>query len=242
MGQQPTQPQDPYQPGGPGAPGGGPRRPPEDPEGAPDPRWRVALAVAVAVVAIVLAAWWLTRPGDEPSSAASPTPSPSATPSPTVTVTQTASPTPSDGDSGACQADALDPSVAADGGAAGTVYYALLLRNAGPAPCTVDGHPTLSGVTADGTEQNLPLEATIDGSQAQQYPIGAPGPVAPGGKAGILISKTSDPGNCPSGGASYDTLRIDLGGGQVISMPYPDELAPAACLRGQSDIGPVTTS
>ncbi len=239
MGQNPTQPQDPHQPGGAG--GGGPVGPPADPEGTPDPRWRVALAVAVAVVVIVLAAWWLTRPNEEPTSAASPTPSPSATPSPTVTVTETATPTPSDGDAGPCQADALDPSVAADGGAAGTVYYALLLRNAGPASCTVDGHPTLSGVTSDGTEEKLPLETTIDGSQAQQYPVGAPGPVAPGADAGIIISKTSDPGNCPAGGSTYDTLRIDLGEGQVISMPYPAELAPAACLRGQSDIGPVTS-
>jgi hypothetical protein len=228
MGDYPTDPQYPTDPRH--------DRYPADPEGSPDPRWRVALAVAVVVIALVLAVWYLTR--GTGTQQAAPPPSPSATP--TVTVTRTPEPTPSTTAPGPCQVDALDPSVGTDGGAAGTVYFALLFRNTGTAACTVGGRPTLSGVTAGGTVEPLSIPDQIDGSQAALFPVGPAGQVAPNAQAGVIISKTSDPTNCPAGGATYATLRVDLGAGQVVSMPYPQELAPAVCLRGESEIGPVT--
>ena len=209
--------------------------------GDPDPDRRrsgwVAAGIALVVVLIVVVAWLLTRQSGTPD--AGTTPSPSTTRTPSVTASETPSQTPSTPTqaSGPCTSGQLDPSVAGDGGAAGTVYYAILLRNNGSDPCSVSGKPALSGVTASGTSEPLPFTTDVDGSNAQQYPLTGAGDVAPGQQAGILVSKTSDPGNCPSDGSTYATLRIDLGGGQVVSMPYPADLAPAACLVGQSQIG-----
>jgi len=221
-----------------------PRRPgrPVDPEPSPDRRWLIALGAAVAVVAIVLAGWYLTRGSGSPDTAAPPsspstTASPTPTPTPTVTVTDT--PTPS-APLTACDPAVLEPSVATDGGAAGTTYYALLLRNTGPAACLVAGHPTLTGVTSGGTQTPIQIADTIDGAQAEKYAIGPGGAVQPGAQAGILFAKTSDPSNCPAGSATYETLQVGIGNG-VVSLPYPADLAPVACLRGMSDVGPLAS-
>ncbi len=212
------------------------QRPDGDP-GDPD-RGRagwVAAGIALVVVLIVVAAWLLTRQAEgTPGTGSS---SPPSSPGPSATGSETPSEATTTATTGPCTAGQLDPSVAGDGGAAGTVYYAILLRNTGADACSVSGKPALSGVTASGATEPLPFTAGIEGANAQQYPLTGPGDVAPGERAGILVSKISDPGNCPSAGSAYDTLRIDLGGGQVVSMPYPADLAPAGCLVGQSRIG-----
>jgi hypothetical protein len=198
----------------------------------------VAAGIALVVVLIVLVVWLLLRQGG--TAGAGPSASPTVTPShtPTVTVSVTPSETTATATTpGPCTAAQLDPSVASDGGAAGTVYYAILLRNTAGDPCSVSGKPALSGVTASGTTEALHLDTNLDGANAQQHPITGPGDVAPGERAGLLVSKISDPGNCPPGGSTYATLKIDLGGGQVLTMPYPADLAPAACLVGQSQVG-----
>ncbi len=217
----------------------------------PDPReareaahggrsWWPGLAAAAAVAGLVAGAVLLSQ--HEPwASVPAGTPTASATVDATSTPTPSASPTQSSAQASpaACLASQLSPSAGTDGAAAGTVYVVVTFRNTGAAPCWIGGTPALSATLASGSTVDLAFQSVLDSTTVQRDPVLGPGAVDPGGLAALHVSLVSDPTNCPDPTPAYRTLHVDLGGGQVVSMPFPTEMTSSGCLLGVSQVGPV---
>lgn len=116
---------------------------------------RISLVVLVVLLLIaggVGAGYWLrdqnvfkTEPSQQQSEATS-TPSPTASAAPTGT------------QAAACVSNNLTVSVAPEtgGGAAGSVYYAVSLKNAGEQACTLTGYPGVSLINANDQQVGQP--------------------------------------------------------------------------------------
>lgn len=140
-----------------------------------------------------------------PSSTSSTTPAPSTTTAPstsTTSVAPTTSPNTVASGPKPCQAAQLSGSLGQPSGTAGAVYYQLILRNVGSAPCSMEGYPGVSFVAGPDNSQV--------GASAQRLP----GTVAlilvtPGGEAEarLEVSVASNFGS-GCGLTTIDGLRV----------------------------------
>jgi hypothetical protein len=205
-----------------------------------------AAAATVAVIAVVLVlraptgvpvAGGPTGTGSPAATApGTPTPSDVTSPLPSSSVPTSPPARPAD-----CAAAQLSGSVDANhtGTIAGAESVVILLRNGGPAACWLGGVPTLSGQTASGSTVPLGYAGSADPGYADPGPAGGPGPVAAGADGAIHL--TLQVNNCSKPGTRYAKLLIQLRPGQVVSMPFPAELAVSGCPGYVAQAGPVVS-
>lgn len=204
-----------------------------------------AAAATVAVIAVVLVlraptgvpvAGGPTGTGSAVAVTAPPAPSDVTSPSPSSSVPTSPPARPAD-----CAAAQLSGSVDANrtGTIAGAESVVILLRNGGPAACWLGGVPTLSGQTASGSVVPLGYAGSADPGYADPGPANGPGPVGAGADGAIHL--TLQVNNCNKPGTRYAKLLIQLRPGQVVSMPFPAELAVSGCPGYVAQAGPVVS-
>lgn len=179
------------------------------------------LAAIPAVIAIVLVVVLVVHPaGPAPSqSNGGPTPSttPSTTPQPVAT----------------CTGEQLPASVVTMGAAGGTEHIWIALENTSTTPCRLGGFLSLTGVRSNGTTARLPIATSSAPGVAGA--VRGPGTVAPGGYGAFGIAMGL---NCTPNIGKYAELRIGLGSGEYVEIPYPSELS-LGCADYETEAGPI---
>ncbi|MDE3203308.1 MAG: DUF4232 domain-containing protein [Acidobacteriota bacterium] len=155
--------------------------------------WMAALGVGLAAALSACGSSHGAATGSVTPTSGAPAPSvsnstttlaaPSSTAAPTTTTT---APGPS-----ICPTSALTGTLTSPNGAAGSVYYHLVLTNQSSTACLLQGYPGVSFVT---------------GSQGQQ--VGAPAERAPGSAAQLVVAP---------GGTAYSVLQITEAGNYASS-------------------------
>jgi hypothetical protein len=132
----------------------------------------------------------------------------SPTPGPGVSVSPTPGPEVS-----ACRTSDLTLSVGGGGSAAGTWSALLVFTNRGSVACDLTGYPTLVGVSnTGGTTRATEISHVMNGLDVPGSPQVT---VAPGAKAGMIVSGTDGAG-CPP---PYQELRVTPpGGGEPLAV------------------------
>lgn len=198
------------------------------------PGLRVVAAAAVVVAATATAVWLWPR-------AAAPGPLPvgsTADPGPTASATGPATSPPASSPARAadCSGARLEATLGSAGPTNGNENVWILLHNTGGSPCWLGGLPPLSGVHPDGTAVTLPFAASTDPGYADPGPVTGPGNLAPGGYGTFHL--TVGLNDCPKFPGHFETLRIGLGTGGYVDMPYPVELT-MGCLGYETQAGPI---
>ena len=206
----------------------------------------VGVAATVAAIAAATALYLLPEQGSAPPAPAEP--SPTARASGSHSVTGTAAPGPSSSIEPAarpapCTAAQLRPSVdtSRTGPTAGTENVVLRFENTGVAPCWLTGLPALTATTASGKVVPLHFHASSDPAVADPDPVAGPGAVAPH-QFGALHLTVGLPPACTRSLPHYAALHIKLRAGQIVSLPYPSQLALGGCLGYEGPIGPATAA
>lgn len=203
-----------------------------------------ALALAAVVVLLAGAGVVLSRasgptgptvtapPGPASTSAPAPSSSEPSAPAPTSPAPSTGALPPS------CTASELRPS-ATGGGAGGTEYVVLRVLNTGSRVCWLAGFPDLAGVDASGRATRLAFTRSSDPAQVTP-PVYEPGPLVPGQDGAVSLSLADHDCSLPT--PSYRELRITLGSGTTLTMPFPPELQVTGCYGMEGPVGPVPPS
>lgn len=167
-------------------------------------RTRVALASLGLLLAACSSSHQASRstPSSTPPATAAPNTTTTAPSTSTTSVAPTTSPNTVASGPKPCQAAQLSGSLGQPSGTAGAVYYQLILRNVGSAPCSMEGYPGVSFVAGPDNSQV--------GASAQRLP----GTVAlilvsPGGEAQsrLEVNVASNFGS-GCGLTSADGLRV----------------------------------
>jgi hypothetical protein len=113
----------------------------------------------------------------------------------------------------ACRTSDLTLSVGGSGVAAGTWSALLVFTNRSNVTCELTGYPTLVGVmNASGTTRATEVDHVMNGLNVPGSPTVT---VAPGAKAGVIVSGTDGAG-CPP---PYQQLRVTPpGGGEPLAV------------------------
>jgi len=130
-----------------------------------------------------------------PATSTSPAAAASATPTPTAQPAMTE-----------CQTSALAATLTTSGGAAGTIYYSLALKNVGAKTCTEAGYPGVSLVSASGATLGQP--AMRNTSVAPQTITLSPGAAAYA-QVGVPNAGNFDAGQCSAVSAAMRVYPPD---------------------------------
>jgi uncharacterized cupredoxin-like copper-binding protein len=185
----------------------------------------------VALVLMVIAAgFYAYRVAQKQSGSVIPYGSPSPSVSASTTATPVATPV---AESSACATGELSASISYSGGAAGTSYYYLALKNVGSKTCTENGYPGVSLEDSSGTMLGQP--AARDSAVAVQTFNLAPGKSAYA-RVEFPNPGAFEPGQCSANAASMQvfppnqTKSLQVGS----SLPYcPGFSATALSLQQQ---------
>ena len=140
----------------------------------------------------------------------------------------------------ACSSSQLTPSLDQQhtGGAGGTEYVVILFRNTSSHACWLGGYPDFTGVTAAGAAKPLVFSLkTNDPAQVITAPAGPPGVLQPGGLGAVNLTLMDH--DCPAPIPAYRTLRISVGQGADLQIPFPPALEITRCLSTEAEMGPI---
>lgn len=151
---------------------------------------------------------------DEPWDGTPPTPRPTPTPKPITTP--------------ACRSGAIRAEVGETNGVSSHTGTVVHLVNAGATACSLDGFPSLAGVTSSG--RRVPLDA---GHVTYIPGPGDGGDLAPGERGEVLVATTSA---CESfGSVTYPRVELTLASGAAFTLDLPVD---ASCSVAVSMAGP----
>jgi hypothetical protein len=133
-----------------------------------------------------------------------------------------------------CSTADLSLSVGQVDGAAGNLYYPLILTNAGGAPCTLAGYPGVSFTDASGTQ--------IGPSAARRQDRYATVTLPASGQASALLHQP-DPNNFPSGScriAEAQRIRVyPPGQTGALSARFHEQVCSVSGGASRTDVGPL---
>lgn len=210
----------------------------------------VPLAAALVTAALVAVAWATvsTLPGGDHHPVPAGNPTATAPGTPAATSSSSASPSVL---AAGCTGSQLSAALGRAGPAAGTENILITLRNTSATSCRLGGILPLTGIRPDGTTmllttpqappQHGPHRFYGTADAAALVDLGhvtGPGLVAPGGYGGFPMSEGLN--HCPQRFklTGFATLRIGLGQGQFVEMPWPRQLS-AGCPLNQGPSGPI---
>jgi hypothetical protein len=139
---------------------------------------------------------------------------PSPTTSATTTTNEGAPP---------CSTGVLAATASFGGGAAGTEYYTVSVKNSGPAKCALDGYPSYSFFAPSGAG-GAGAGAAVKIAQTHGGPAPAAVVIAPGAQADAIIVYS----DVSSGGTNCTSIASALltPPGSTESLPFPIAFAP----------------
>jgi len=121
-----------------------------------------------------------------------------------------------------CTAGQLEGSVGENGPANGTENIVILLRNISAAGCWLGGVLPLSASQANDVVRQLLFHGSTDPAVARQPATTGPGLLKPGHYGAFIVTVClAARTKCEASHLQLVTLRIQLPGNQIISMPYP---------------------
>jgi Protein of unknown function (DUF4232) len=163
------------------------------------------LALAVALSAC----------GSSPNASTTTTTVPSSSSSISTTTTVATGPP---GTAATCSTGVLSASASFGGGAAGTLYYAVSVKNIGPTACSLNGYPSYAFFGASGAG-GAGAGARLAISQVDAGPPPSPVRVAPGSTAESIIIYTDVPTNGTACVQAASALLTPPGSQESISFP-----------------------
>lgn len=163
--------------------------------------WVIAAVIVLVVIALI---WWIVASRPHHQNAANVSAKSSPSPSVSISAPNSAAPssTPPAVAVVSCTASQLSLAVGAANGTAGTSYVPLVFTNISKTPCSLEGFPGVSLISAAGPTLGQP--ATRDLNKTIEPII-----ITPNSKAHTTIS-VPDPGKYPPGACSPQSASVKV--------------------------------